>query len=103
MKAVTEAAQSSSRSAVVAKRRVIQQFDGGIRHHPAVTPQAGQHSTGNHSAATARAANDGAAYAGTANGGAACTGAFYDSSTYATTLVYTSPFLPTQGDLQILL
>jgi hypothetical protein len=63
-----------------------------------VTPQAGQHSTGNHSAATACAANDGAAYAGTANGGA-----FYDNSTYAATLVYTSPFLPTQGDLQILL
>ncbi len=63
----------------------------------AVTPSTSRHSIGDHSAANACTANDGAAYAGTADGGSACTGAFYDGSTYATTLVCTSPFLPTQG------
>jgi hypothetical protein len=84
----------------------------GIRCHPTVTPLC--RTTFRRAdipppppvlpmVAHAGAAHDGAAFARSADGGSTYDGSAYDGPTYATTLVCTSPFLPTRGDLQILL
>ncbi len=43
------------------------------------------------------------AYIGAAYDGTVYIGAPYDSNAYIATLVYPSPFIPTEGDVQILL
>jgi hypothetical protein len=91
--------RASNRLSVVAKRRGWLQFDVGNTSSSSCEASLYEDTPLNIQSTIAvypGATYDGAPFASTANGGVAFAGVAYDSATSVTSLVYSSPFIPTK-------